>query len=240
MIEKIIVNSRTTEIHGTTRTINTSYQQSGLTEDVTLAEIFTRLVTANDKLGVAIDRSKVESILADKDDVRDEAVRAVGYLVQGYLYSPREAVREAAATVKKVFDKYGFAVTQESYVVESSHISSMLGDLAAPDVLAAIDQLRGLDENIANLQAAEDDFENTRAQFAEEEAEESTQPSATTLKKNVVAIINDDLVPFLRYGERFQASTYGNFSATVAQLINDNNEQVKKRTKKIKANRDSL
>lgn len=95
MIEKIIVNSRTTEIHGTTRTINTSFQQSGLTEDTTLAEIFTRLVTENNEMGVAI--------------------------------------------------------------------------------------------------------------------------------------INDDLVPFLRYGERLQAATYGTFAATVAQLIADNNEQVKRR-----------
>nr|WP_320000526.1 DUF6261 family protein [uncultured Draconibacterium sp.] len=232
MIDKIIINSRTTEIHGTTRTINTSFQQSGLTEDVTLADIFTRLVNKNNELGVAIDRSKVDSMLADKDDVRDDAVRAVGYLVQGYLYHPRQAVHKAAATVKKVFDKYGFALTKESYVVESSHIASMLGDLAAPDVVAAIEQLNGLNQNIAKLQAAEDDFENTRARFAEEEAEESTKPIATTLKKNVVAIINDDLVPFLCYGERFHAATYGSFAATVAQLINDNNEQVKKRLKK--------
>ncbi|WP_321344214.1 DUF6261 family protein [uncultured Draconibacterium sp.] len=232
MIEKIKVNSRTTEIHGTTRTINTSFQQSGLTEDITLAEIFTRLVTANDELGVAIDRSKAESILADKDDVRDEAVRAVGYLVQGYLYFPSQEVREAAAAVKKVFDKYGFEVIKESYVVESSHIVSMLGDLADRALSASIALLPGVSDNIANLQAAEEDFENTRAQFAEEEAEESTQPTATALKKNVVAIINDDLVQFLRYGERFQAATYGNFAATVAQIIDDNNEQVKKRANK--------
>ena len=232
MIEKIILKSRTTEIHGTTRTINTSFQQSGLTEDVTLAEIFTRLVTANDELGVAIDRSKVESILADKDDVRDEAVRAVGYLVQGYLYFPSQEVREAAATVKKVFDKYGLSVTEESYVVESSHIVSMLGDFADRALSASIALLPGVSDNIANLQAAEDDFENTRAQFAEEEAEESTQLNATTLKKNVVAIINDDLVQFLRYGERFQAATYGSFAATVARIIDDNNAQVKKRANK--------
>lgn len=232
MIEKIILKSRTTEIHGSTRTLNSSFQQSGLTGDTVLSDIFTRLVAKNNELGTAIDRSKTESILAEKDDVRDDAVRAVGYLVQGYMYYPDPAVRAAAGIVKKVFDKYGFSVTEESYVIESSHIVSMLGDFAAPDVLAALTQLLGLNENIAALQAAEDDFENTRAQFAEEEAGESTLASATVLKKEVVTIINDDLVSFLRYGERFQAATYGIFAATVAKLIAANNEQVKKRAKK--------
>lgn len=46
MIEKIIVNSRTTEIHGTTRLLINAFQQSGLTRDLTLSQLFTAI---NDK-----------------------------------------------------------------------------------------------------------------------------------------------------------------------------------------------
>jgi hypothetical protein len=234
MIEKIKVNSRITEIHGTARTLSTSYQQSGLTADPFLMGIFAKLDPKTTELGEAIDRSKAESILAEKDDVRDEAVRAVGYLVQGYLYYPKESVRNAAIAVKAVFDKYGFSVTKESYVSESSHIVSMLSDFAAPDIVAALTELKGVDQNIASLQSAEDDFETTRAQYAEEEAEEATKVSATVLKKEVVEIINDDLVQFLRSGERFQPDMYGTFARTIDQIIDDNNEQVKKRGNKDK------
>jgi len=233
MIEKIIATSRSTEIHGTSRTSINAFQQSELTADPVLSGIFAELTQKNNALGTAIDRSKAESILADKDGIRDGTVRDVGYLVKGYQHYPKQSVRDAADIVKKVFDKYGFSITEESYVIESSHIVSMLGDFAEPEVVAAIALLKGVDLNIAALQAAEDDFETTRAKFAEEEAEEQTQASATVLKKEVVAIINDDLVQFLRYNERFQAAIYGAFARTIAKLIADNNEQVKKRSKKV-------
>lgn len=234
MIEKIMTNSRTTEVHGTARTMNTAFNQSGLTADPFLMEIYTHLNAKNDELSIAIDRSKAESISVEKDEIRDEAVRAVGYLVQGYLYYPKQTIRDAAGVVKKVFDKYGFSITEESYVTESSHIVSMLGDFAAPEVVAAIALLKGVDENIAALQAAEDDFETTRAKFAHDEAEEGTFASASVLKKEVATIINDDLVQFLRTGERFQPDTYGAFARTIAEIISKNNEQVKKRAKKDK------
>lgn len=232
MIEKIFTKSRTTEVHGSSRTMITTYEQSGLTDDSFLMGIFTSLVAKTNELSDAIDRSKAESIAAEKDEVRDDALRAMGYLVQGYQYYPEQTVRDAANLVKKVFDKYGLAVTEESYSTESSHIVSMLSDLAAPDVVAAIALLKGVDENIAALQAAENDFESTRANYAEAEAEHGTLTSATVLKKEVVRIINDDLVQFLRTGERFQPDVYGAFARTIAEIIDNNNLQIKKRSKK--------
>jgi len=229
MIEKIIVNSRTTEIHGTTRLLINAFQQSGLTRDLTLSQLFTAINDKNTLLGDAIDRSKAQSILADKDDFRDAADRAVGYLIKGYTYHPDETIRNAALVVEAVFNKYGFSVIDESYVTESSHLVSMLGDFAAPKVQAAIALLSGVPENIASLQAAQTDFENTQTQYAEELAEENNQLNATTLKKEVATLINDDLVVFLRSAERFQAETYGAFAATVAKIIADNNDAVHKR-----------
>lgn len=232
MIEKMMTTSRTTEVHGTTRLIINSYQQSGLTKDQTLNPMFTAISTQNNALGDSIDRSKAQSILAEKDDIRDAADRAVGYLVKGYTYHPDETVRNAALVVEKVFDKYGFVVTKEGYVTESSHLVSMLGDFAAPKVQAAIALLSGVAENIATLQAAQDDFENTQAQYAGELADENNLPNATELKKEVIGLINNDLVVFLRSSGRFQAETYGAFAAIVAKIIADNNEAVRKHHKK--------
>ncbi|MCY1722397.1 DUF6261 family protein [Prolixibacteraceae bacterium Z1-6] len=232
MMEKIIVTSKATEIHGTSRLLSNAFQHSGLSTDATLAPLFTTLDTATTRLSEAIDRSKAQSILAGKDSDRDYTVRAVGYLVKGYTYYPDNEVRNAAFLVEQVFEKYGFAVTEESYVNESSHIVSMLGDFAAPKIQAAIALLPGVAENIALEQAAQNDFENTQTEYAKELAEENTLLNATTLKKEVATLINDELVVFLRYSERFQAAIYGTFAATVAKIITDNNIQVKKRWKK--------
>lgn len=238
MIEKIIAKSRTTGVHATSRLLINAYNESGLPADPFLPVVMTNLETTNAELGMAIDRSKAESIKAEKDDKRDYDLRSVGYLVEGYTWHPEQAICDAANTVKKVFDKYGFSVAEESYTEESSHIVSMLGDFAHPDIQAAIDLLSGLGQNIANLRASNDDFETASTKFAEEEAEESTKKSATTLKKEVVNIINNDLVMFLRTGQRFQPEFYGSFASTIAKLIADHNEQVKKREKKDKPEKD--
>ncbi|WP_303917486.1 DUF6261 family protein [Draconibacterium sediminis] len=232
MIERMNTTSRTTDVHGTTRLLINAYLQSGLTEDRTLTPMFTTITQTNTALGDAIDRSKAQSILADKDAIRDAADRAVGYLVKGYTYHPDEAIRNAALVVEAVFNKYGFSVTEEGYVTESSHLVSMLADFAAPEVQAAIALLSGVAENIGILQAAQDDFENTQTQYAEELAEEDNLPNATELKKEVLALVNDDLVIFLRSADRFQAETYGAFAAVVAKIIADMNETVRKRRTK--------
>jgi hypothetical protein len=231
MIEKIIVNSKTTEVHGTTRLVSNAFQQSGLSTDTVLAPLFTTIDSKNADLGEAIDRSKAQSILAEKDNERDNAVRAVGHLVNGYMYYPEQAVREAAFVVDQVFEKYGFAIVRESYVSESSLLVSMLGDFAKPKIQTAIALLPGVAENIATLQGAQNDFENTQTEYAEELAEEDTLLNATSLKKEVTTLVNDSLVVFLRSAQQFQAATYGTFAGTVAKIISENNIQVKKRRK---------
>jgi hypothetical protein len=52
------------------------------------------------------------------------------------------------------------------------------------------------------------------------------------VKKEVLGIINDKIVVYLRAMEQVDPATYGAFTSTCAQMIADNNEQVKKRNKK--------
>ncbi len=59
--------------------------------------------------------------------------------------------------------------------------------------------------------------------------------NATTIKKEVVNIINNNLVVYLRAMEQVDEPTYGNFARTIAQIIANNNEVVKKRRKKPEA-----
>ena len=108
----------------------------------------------------------------------------------------------------------------------------MLVDLAKQKLQDAIAALSGLAEIIAELQAAQDDFEETRIAYEEEKAKEGTLENATTIKKDVVTIINDKLVVYLRAMIQVDEATYGDFTRTVAEIIDDNNEVVKKRRKK--------
>ena len=56
--------------------------------------------------------------------------------------------------------------------------------------------------------------------------------NATLVKKEVLTLLNDKIVVYLRAMDQVNAATYGVFVATVAQIIADTNEQVKKRQQK--------
>ena len=232
MIEKLILTSRVTEIDAVSIRIIGAYKNTTLSSDAHLVKIFSALESESVLLTSAIRRLKDESVLEEKDEVRDDKVRAVHYLALGFMHHPDSAVKAAAEKVEKVFDNYGLSITGESYATESSLINSLLTDLAKPKLQDAIAALSGLAEIIVELQAAQTDFEETRIAYEEEKAKEGTLENATAIKKEVVTIINDRLVVYLRAMIQVDEPTYGNFTRTVAEIIADNNEVVKKRRKK--------
>lgn len=224
--------SRVTEVDAASMRIIGAYKTTSLNTDPHLAGMFAALEPLTGTLTAAINRSKAESDLEAKDEVRDEQVRALYYLVTGFLHHPNADIKAAAKKVDKVFEKYGVRITGESYATESSLIASMLDDLSKQKLLDAIAQLSGCAEIIAALQAAQTNFETARIAYEQEKAEESTQNTATTVKKEVLTLINEKIVIYMRAMEIVDIETYGPFARTIAEIIDDNNEQVKKRSKK--------
>ena len=232
MIQKLILNSRVTEVDAVSIRTTGAYKRTTLSSDAHLDKIFSALEPKSALFTRAIRRLKDESVLEGKDEVRDDKVRAVNYLTLGFMHHPDLAVKAAAGEVERVFDNYGLSITGESYAVESSLINSLLADLAKPKLQDAIAKLSGLAEIITELQAAETDFEQTRIAYEEEKAKEGTLENATAIKKEVVTIINEKLVVYLRAMIQVDEATYGDFARTIAEIIADNNEVVKKRRKK--------
>lgn len=232
MIFNFSRKSRVTEVDAGVSRIIGAYQNTGLSSDPHLVTIFTTLIALLARLTAAIRRTKVESELEEKDEVRDDKIRALFYLVLGFLHHPKAAIQSAAETVNKVFEKYGLAITGESYATESSLINSLLEDLAKRKLQDAIALLPGLATIITDLGAAQADFEQSRIAYEEEKAQEGIEENATELKVDVLNQLNGKLVIYLRAMETVDEATYGAFARTVAEIINDNNEVVKKRSNK--------
>lgn len=231
MIEKLIAKSRVTEVNDVATRMSGAFKDSGIS-DAYLVTTFTSLDAANLKLSLAIKRSKAESDLEEKDEVRDNDVRAVYYLINGFLYHPTKKMKEAAQQLMEVFGKYGLAVTGDSYATESSLVGSMLLDYAKPEYADAIATLSGCTDLIAALQTAQTDFEQARIAYETEKAKEGMVDNATLVKNEVVTILNDKIVVYLRAMEQVNPATFGVYANTCAQIIADNNEQVKKRQQK--------
>ncbi|MGD9994256.1 MAG: DUF6261 family protein [Salinivirgaceae bacterium] len=231
MIQKINYQSRTTEVAATSTRIVEAYKSSGLTTDAYLPNMFTTLESRTNALTAAIRRTKAESELETKDEGRDRPTRALIFLIKAYTAHPDAEIRAAALKLEKVIDKYGLKIISESFATESALVNSLLGDFAAPELQEAIALLPSCAEILASLQTAQTAFDTARVAYEAERAREGTQANASELKKEVLALINDKVVPYLRAMEAVNDATYGAFARTVATIIADNNIVVKKRSK---------
>ena len=191
---KVNARVRVTKLDSLSDTLVRLYKaQEALSQDAMLCAIMADVESASDRLTSAIKRDAVSSGLEDADSRRDEAVRLLGTLVEGYTAIPFAEQKAAAQTLKALFDKYGKKIAGESYAAESSLVESMLADFAAKDALQKT--LPGVPELVQNLRDAEDAFKSASDDFAA--AKNAKGESATAVKKILVSILNDRLVPYL-------------------------------------------
>ncbi len=227
-----MTNSRTTEVDAVTKQLLGAFKKNDWSSETHLTGIFSELEPKSVLLTSAINRLKSESELEKYDESRDGDVRSLHYLLMGFIHHPDPTIKSAAEKVKDVFDNYGVAITGENYATQSSLVASLLMDLSEPELQPSIAAVSGCAEIIAALQTAQNNFEEVRIVYEEEKAKEGTQLNASEIKKEIVNIINNKLVTYLRAMSMVDEATYGEITRTFAQMIEDNNEVVKKRRKK--------
>jgi hypothetical protein len=231
MIEKLLSTSRVTEVNDVATRMSGAFETSGLT-DPFLTATFTALGTTNLELSKAIRRSKAESDLEAKDEVRDQAVRSFYYLINGFTHHPSATISDAARLLLNVFNNYGLSLTGESYATESSLISSMLLEFQKPEYTPAIAALSGCSELLQALTIAQSGFEQARIAYETEKAQEGMVANATEIKKQVVEIVNGKIVVYLIAMEHSVGAAFDVFVATCGEIIAANNEQVRRRQQK--------
>lgn len=231
MIDKLIPTSRVTEVNDVATRSTGAFGESGITDPV-LANNFSNLDETNIELTKAIRRSKAESDLEEKDENRDNRLRSLYYLINGFSHHPGAEIRMSAQSLLNVFEHYGLKITSDSYATESSLISSMMLEYQKPEYEEAIAALSGCGDLLEALAIAESEFEHARIAYETEKAKEGLLQNASELKKQVLHILNNKIVIYLRAMEEVNPEVYAVFAATVAQIIADNNEQVKRRQKK--------
>lgn len=229
-IEKILHQSYNGEVATVADSILKTSQNHDWSTDSFISKVFQNIQTEGEKLSLAIKQDKAVSELEDRDDKRDTALRALFNLCSGYRYHPNEDIRAAAHTVFLVFSRYGiFDIIAANYAQESALIESLLKDLDAEDIKAAIALLAGLAETIAKVRTAQDNFTNTFVAYSEEKARTNGKQTATKLKVTLLRIINNELVTYLRAMTLAAPDTYGDLAAATTQIIADNNDKVQKR-----------
>ncbi len=232
MVPKLSYRTRTTEVNSTAENLGLTYQKHSLESDSYLTGLFTDLQSKSDLLRTAINRSKAESNLDDMDVLRDEKIQALHYLLLGAIHNPSKEISVSATNLYHIYEKYGLKMTQKSYLIESSLIESMLEDYTAANLQADIAAVLGCAELIADIQTAQNNFKTANITWREAKSKEGLTVSASQIKKEIIVLINDNIVVYLKAMRLANNAVYGELAQTVSQIITDTNQTIKRRAKK--------
>lgn len=197
-----------------------------------LKDTFAEVEALSASLTTAIKADKASSNLDVADSKRDEIIRQLNAALTGYANLPIPAFQAAATPLLAIMAKYK-GITAESYARESSLIKSLLEDLSATDAKNAIASLQGIGELVSALTVAQNEFDQANDAFNMATALKTE--SASSLKKPLLAIINDRIVPYLTAMKLAKPGVYGDFVSKVENEINRANQAVAKRRNKGEA-----
>ena len=170
-------------------------KKGAIAKDAALAAIMGEVERLSADITTAIKKDKVSTSLEEADARRDEIIRQLGTLLTGYGAIPLADKKAAAEKLLAVYNKYGKSIATETYARESSLIESMLEDFAAESLADAITLLDGVGDLIGGLRAAQDEFNKTNDSATA--ALTAKGESAYSVKKPLLAAINDRLVPYI-------------------------------------------
>lgn len=230
-MNKLMKAIRLQELDGVTDSLWGIFSEdAAVKKNAFVAEKMTALHEQSESFTTAILQDKVLSNLDTLDAARDSAFSALEKGIAGYAQLPVPALQAAAAPLKAICEKYKKAgITKAAYIAESSQLESLFKDLAAPALAENIASLSGIAESITALRTAQDEFAKAFNDYIKNKSEKAY--SATSFRKPILSLINDDLVPYLNAMVIAKDADCASFAAKLETLINRTNEQIKKRGK---------
>ena len=228
-VAKLNGKARVTEIDALSDAMEREYKaacgdgSTAVAKDTVLAGLFAQLIDLSARNTTAIKQDAVVSTLDEADAKRDSVTRDLFTLTNGYTASPFAEVKSAAADVCTTLDKYGRGMTGKGYAEQTALTESLLEDLGK--VTEKIAALSGVAELVASLREAQDGFASAHDAYIKAKADKGE--SATSLKKPIVSLINESIVPYLNIVAAVQG--YADFIAGVAGNIKRTNDTVTRR-----------
>ncbi len=231
-ISTITAKSRVAEVATAGKKITAVFEASTLKEDTTIVGMIEELGALIAELTSVMHGVKPESILEESDERRDDVLRALFYLTRGLTFHPTPAVSNAAQKVFALLAHYGLSITRESYDIETALVNALLEGMSSEEMEEAAAALTGVEQLLANLQTTQQAFEAASLAYSQSKAEDKEQRSGTAIKKDVLKLINEKLLPYLEVMTMVNSAAFEPFATTVATLIDESNSGVKRRGKR--------
>ena len=158
---------------------------------------------------------KIASELENVDKERDEIIRKLGKLIDGWTVMPDERA-ELANALLAVFKKFGKQIATAPYAEESLLIKSMISDFRAEGLADAI-KLDGVEFYLGALEKAQEKFDLASDSFRDTKIEKFESP--TVIKKRILSTINDKIAVYVTAMADSKGADYKAFAAKVDATI---------------------
>lgn len=227
-INKIYRNIRVNDAADLANKLHGELDKSTL-EDVHITTLTSDINTISIALAGAVNENKAMSLLQGYDEKRDTTYRSLLYINKGFLLHPDAQVREAAGVVDQVFENYGFDLVELNYSAESSQLDALIRDLSMPSIATSVAVLPGMAPIVEQLKTDQEQFKAAEAQWHEARAEDGKSASATEFKHQLVKVVNDKLVIYLKAMQQMNPEPYTGLCNNIAMHIDRANALVKRR-----------
>lgn len=205
--------------------------EAALKDDQFLTALFAKIKALSDELSEAANKGKVSSELERLDIERDEALRKLGQAISGYANIPVPALSEHGKALQAIFAKYGARIADLGYVAETGELESLFGDLDADDAKPHVEALEGMSGLLSDLKEAQAAFVSAQVAQGKTTSAEKEKASASEIRKPLVSLINEQLVPYLTMMLTADKARFGSFAAFVEGEIEKVNRIVAARKK---------
>ena len=231
-MNKIISRIQVAELDGFSESVLAAFESDGKAQkDAFVLSKMQELKKADEALNSAIAKNKVKSTLCALDRVRDEKFLVAKKMCDVYALFPIAKKRELNEPLKVIFDKYAKAgLRKASYKAESALIESMRKDLEVYG--ENIEGLEGMKEALDELFLAEDAFLCANKSYVDALSVKSQ--SASSLKKPLLRIINDELVVYLSAMIVSKNENCTDFAKFVEAEIERTNAVIEKRSPSVR------
>lgn len=153
-----------------------------------LSTVQAALQTAHEEMSAAY-KKEVGNLMTDDlkalDKRRDDAIRGITRVAEGFEYYFEEDQRKAAELILRNIRKYSKNVATLSYQEETSAIKNIASDWTNNADLKAAVMLLGLTAWQTELESANNKFDETYVSRSQVDAQKSLQASVSELRKPV-------------------------------------------------------
>lgn len=237
-IFKLSANTRVSELNGTVGNVLKSFSDMSPMEDANLQDIMDELKVKNNQLSVAMEQTRQLSAMENYDGERDHAYRSAFNYLRGCTFLPSGLSGDAARALFPTFQKYGMGIVSLAYDEQTGQLNSLFEELKSEANQKHIAAISSMDTLLEILTTAQAEFVQAYSDYATKVGSLKAQQTATEIKWELLAILNEKLVMYMRAMSKIGSNKYQAFAQELSLFINKTNQNVKERINSEKKSRE--